>query len=191
MMSLVRRHLAPIFAANALVALTAVACAPPTDEPGSESIVSEEETGENHDGLSGSVTVGATLQTTGNLNFRTGPSTSNGVKYVLPNGTKVVAQQAAPSNGFYKVKHDGAIGWAHGSYLKVTQQPPSDGGGDDGGGSTVRDLAMQRAEAGVGFSYWWGHGRFRPEGPSSSNKGSCSGTCPNCSHSGSYGGDCS
>ncbi len=50
---------------------------------------------------------------------------------------------------------------------------------------------MARAKAGVGFSYWWGHGRFLSQGPSSSNAGSCSGNCPNCTHGGSYGGDCS
>ena len=66
-------------------------------------------------------------------------------------------------------------------------------GGSGGGttGSTKQDQAIARAKSAMGFSYWWGHGRFRPEGPTSSNKGSCSGSCPSCSHSGSYGGDCS
>ena len=50
---------------------------------------------------------------------------------------------------------------------------------------------MARAASGVGFSYWWGHGAYLPEGPSASNKGSCSGSCPDCTHSGAYGGDCS
>jgi hypothetical protein len=50
---------------------------------------------------------------------------------------------------------------------------------------------MARAQSAMGFSYWWGHGRFRPEGPTSSNAGTCSGSCPSCSHGGSYGGDCS
>lgn len=193
MMSLARR-LAPIFTASALAVLTAVACAPPSNDPGSETLVSEEETGENHDGLSGAVTVGAQLKTTGNLNFRTGPSTSKSVKYVLANGTTVVAQEASPTNGFYKVKHNGSVGWAHGSYLKLVSspQPPADDPSDDPQpGGSVRDVAMQRAQAGVGFSYWWGHGRFLDSGPTSANKGSCSGTCPNCSHSGQYGGDCS
>src|SRR6185503_6827106 len=57
--------------------------------------------------------------------------------------------------------------------------------------SGVRDTAIQRAKAGVGFSYWWGHGRWKADGATSSNKGSCSGSCPDCSHSGSYGADCS
>ena len=57
--------------------------------------------------------------------------------------------------------------------------------------TSKRDAAISRAKSAMGFSYWWGHARFRPEGPTSSNKGSCSGSCPSCSHSGSYGGDCS
>ena len=50
--------------------------------------------------------------------------------------------------------------------------------------------AIARAKSAVGFSYWWGHGRFLEAGPGG-KAGSCSGSCPNCSHSGSYGGDCS
>jgi len=69
--------------------------------------------------------------------------------------------------------------------------PDGGGGGGGGGSSSKRDDAIARAKSAMGFSYWWGHARFRPEGPTSSNKGSCSGSCPSCSHSGSYGGDCS
>lgn len=68
---------------------------------------------------------------------------------------------------------------------------PAAGGG---GGSSLPpaiEEAMNRAESGVGFSYWWGHGAFLPQGPDASSAGSCSGSCPSCSHSGQYGGDCS
>ncbi len=67
-------------------------------------------------------------------------------------------------------------------------------GSGAGGGATgnpEHDAALTRARAGVGFSYWWGHGRYLPEGPNASNAGSCSGGCPSCTHTGSYGGDCS
>jgi hypothetical protein len=40
----------------------------------------------------------------------------------------------------------------------------------------------------VKFSYWWGHGRWNS---TKSDLGSCSGSCPSCSHSGGYGADCS
>jgi hypothetical protein len=67
----------------------------------------------------------------------------------------------------------------------------SGAGGGSGGLDALHQAAQDRAKAGVGFSYWWGHGAYRPEGPSGSNAGSCSGSCPTCSHSGTYGGDCS
>jgi hypothetical protein len=52
----------------------------------------------------------------------------------------------------------------------------------------TRDEIIGIAKSGVGFSYWWGHGRWRLDG---AQHGSCSGSCPSCSHSGSYGADCS
>ncbi len=64
-------------------------------------------------------------------------------------------------------------------------------GGSGGSGTSVTQDAINRAKAGVGFSYWWAHGRFLPTGPTLSIAGSCSGNCPSCTHSGSYGGDCS
>lgn len=52
----------------------------------------------------------------------------------------------------------------------------------------TRAEIMERAGYGVGYSYWWGHGCWRTDGQS---LGSCSGSCPSCTHSGSYGADCS
>jgi len=52
----------------------------------------------------------------------------------------------------------------------------------------TRDEIVELAQYGVGYSYWWGHGAWRTDGAS---HGSCSGSCPDCSHSGSYGADCS
>ncbi len=51
-----------------------------------------------------------------------------------------------------------------------------------------RDEIIARAKTVVGYSYWWGHGKWRTDG---AQHGSCSGSCPSCSHSGSYGADCS
>jgi hypothetical protein len=67
--------------------------------------------------------------------------------------------------------------------------PPGGGGGS--GLDPAIQAAMDRAKAGVGFSYWWGHGAYLPQGPDASTAGSCSGSCPSCTHSGQYGGDCS
>ena len=46
---------------------------------------------------------------------------------------------------------------------------------------------MTRAESGVGFSYHWGGGCWSPGG----SHGACYGSCPNCTHSGEWGADCS
>jgi uncharacterized protein YgiM (DUF1202 family) len=138
------------------------------------------------EGSAGSIPVGTTLVSTTDVNLRKGPSTSDAIIHVVSQGSTVKVLDSTPQNGFYKVDHNGTVGWSFGQYYTE-----SAGGGGGGGGSSVRDAAIVRAKSGVGFSYWWGHGRFRPEGPNGSNNGSCSGSCPNCSHSGSYGGDCS
>ncbi len=137
--------------------------------------------------LSSSIPVGSTLKATANVNLRSGPSTSYKVLLVVPNGGKVTTvEKTSPQNGFYKVKYNGTVGYSHGNYYTLVSSPST-----GGTTSSARDAAIGRAKSAVGFSYWWGHARFRPQGPSSSTAGSCSGSCPSCSHSGSYGGDCS
>jgi hypothetical protein len=108
---------------------------------------------------------------------------------VIPEGSQVTLVAPDPVNGWYKIKHNGTTGWSSGKYYTVVEIA-GEGGGDQPA-TTARDTAIERAKAGKGFSYWWGHGRWRPEGVTASTKGSCSGSCPDCSHSGSYGADCS
>lgn len=110
-------------------------------------------------------------------------------------------------------------GWASGKYMALpeayvlgtcgsdTPSPPPDAGTPvivdaggnptpvDAGGGTLPPAApaavddiLARAKLAVGYSYWWGHGAWRSDGI---NHGSCSGNCPNCSHGGAYGADCS
>lgn len=132
--------------------------------------------------------IGTLLETTADLNLRDAPSTAGKVLRVMPNGSQVVTVNVTTSqNGFLNVKHSGLEGWAAAKYLKKVVPPPSNGGGS----AAPTDAAVARAKAGVGFSYWWGHGRWLASGPTSSNKGTCSGNCPSCSHGGSYGADCS
>jgi uncharacterized protein YraI len=144
-----------------------------TDGRGAESVV-------------GTVAAGAQLRTTANLNLRSSPSTSARILHVIPKGSLVTVVSGTPKSGWYNIKHGGQAGWGYGVYL---DKVASSGGG--GGGSTAIDAGIARAKAGVGFSYWWGHGRWSSSGPTASTKGSCSGSCPSCSHSGSYGADCS
>jgi Bacterial SH3 domain len=183
--------------------LTLSACAPGTGDAGSTELTgAEEKSGADGDPISGSIPAGSTLTATTGVNLRTGPSTSDKILHVVPSGASVTLLDSNPQNGFYHVKHNGTSGWSFGKYY--TGQSSGDGGDPNndpsgggnnppngGGQSGPRADAIARAKAGVGFSYWWGHGRFLPGGPSSANKGSCSGSCPSCSHKGSYGGDCS
>lgn len=52
----------------------------------------------------------------------------------------------------------------------------------------TRQEIIKTGQIATGFSYWWGKGRF-----STANvfRGTCSGNCGSCTHSGDYGGDCS
>jgi uncharacterized protein YraI len=127
------------------------------------------------------------------LNLRSGPGTSNSILLAMPCGTEV-AVVGGPTNGWWNVKDGATTGWSSGSYLVAASAfDPSVCGGDGGGGgdaatgSTVADI-FARAKLGVGYSYYWGHGSWRSDGQTI---GSCSGTCPSCTHTGQYGADCS
>jgi len=178
---------AATLAIGSLMGLAACVAAP-SDVDSEELVGASEDVAATEDSISGSVPVGSTLQSTTGVNLRTGPSTSYSVLHVVPNGAKVTVVSSTPQNGFYKIKHDGTTGWSYGAYYKLVSSGSTGGGTTS---STARDAAIARAKSAVGFSYWWGHGRFRTEGATSSTKGTCSGSCPSCSHSGSYGGDCS
>lgn len=158
----------------------------------SDLLSSAEENGTSAEAVTAAYPVGTTLRTTANLNLRTGPSTRNSVILVMPNGSTVTTLQSSPQDGWYNVRFNGHNGWAYGGYLRLVSTPSGSGGSGSGSSSsTALENAMARARAGVGFSYWWGHGRWSMSGPTSSTRGACSGSCPSCSHSGSYGADCS
>jgi hypothetical protein len=148
--------------------------------------------------------IGSILATTAGLNLRTGPSTSNSIRLVIPNGGHVTTVNVtAPSGGWYNIKYNGVEGWSSGQYLTLvsTPAPPPSGGGTGGGSasggtadlsSETRDGAVLRAKSAVHGSYWWGHGKWYPNNVDGNNQNaSCTGSCPNCSHSGSSGADCS
>jgi len=175
-------RLAALFILPLTIAAAQGCSAAPDGEDDSEELVGAEETDTFEGAASGSHPVGTTMTTTANLNLRSGPSTDKSIFHVIPQGAKVTLVASDPVNGWYNIDHDGTVGWSSGQYLTVS---------DGGQSSSAREAAIGRAKSAKGFSYWWGHARFRPEGPTNANKGSCSGSCPSCSHSGSYGGDCS
>jgi len=122
----------------------------------------------------------ATVTATDGLNLRSGPSASDSIILVMPHGATVSV--TGYSGGWYKVNYAGHTGWCSGMYLSADA-----GGAASPGGSTAVDHAIARAQSGVGFSYHWGGGCWSPGGA----HGACYGSCPNCSHSGEWGADCS
>jgi len=184
-----RRLSLSIAAATAAIVGMSMLPACTGDDSSEELIGANEDIGSTSEGVSGTIAVGSTLKSTTNVNLRTGPSTSYSILHVVASGSKVTVEASAPKNGFYKIKHNGVVGWSSGKYYTTVSASGSTG--STGDISAVRQAALDRGKSVVGFSYWWGHGRFKPEGSTSSTKGSCSGSCPSCSHSGSYGADCS
>src|SRR5215217_5969041 len=144
--------LAGALAAGSIVALGA--CAPESGEgdevDSAELVGAPDDATTDEAALTSTLFVGAPLKTTSDLNLRTGPATTNSVIHVIPSGSVVTLVQAAPSDGWYKIDHDGSIGWSSGTYLAAVSAS-----------SAPRDAAISRAISAVGFSYFWGHGRFR------------------------------
>jgi hypothetical protein len=146
----------------------------------------DESVGSSQNALTGCLAYNTTLQVTAtSLNLRSGPSTSYGIVTSMPNGALVptLDNPSCDSGGWYRVSYSGITGWASGTYLVVYTAP-----------AATRDAAITRAEGGtsgaaggVGFSYWWGHGVWK----AAQATGSCTGDCGSCTHSGSYGADCS
>lgn len=127
--------------------------------------------------ISGDLAFGTRLVTTGDLNLRTGPGTSYAIRAVMPKGETVRVVRTTPTSGWYNINYDGLVGWASGSYLDVSLVP-----------SGSRQAAIARGISVWGFSYHWAGGDWDP---TSQSPGSCTGSCPDCTHSGTNGADCS
>jgi cell wall-associated NlpC family hydrolase len=145
------------------------------------------------------------------LNLRRAPNTNAEIILTMPKGA--VVELLAQSGPWFSVSYDQKLGWAHGSWLaplsgSAPSPPPGSSGSSGSSGGTGTDPgpsgsgaapgpsgtstpieeAIARAESGLGFSYHWGGGCWQP---GSSSHGACYGSCPNCSHSGKWGADCS
>lgn len=147
----------------------------------------------------GAIAVGGVARVTADsLNLRTGAGTTNPVILVMPCGARVDVA-GGPDMGWWMVKYMTQTGWASGKYLVAESAfspamcaRPADMAGmqpapDGGLAPEVRDI-FDRAKLGVGYSYYWGHGSWRADGQ---QHGTCTGSCPSCTHGGSYGADCS
>lgn len=140
-------------------------------------------------------TMGATMRVTASaLNLRSGAGTTNAILTSMPCGAQVTVL-GGPLNGWWNVRYQSASGWASGAYLVAD----ADFDAATCGGTMMTtpptpsmspevSRIFELARSGVGYSYYWGHGSWGTDG---SEHGSCSGSCPSCSHSGRYGADCS
>lgn len=126
------------------------------------------------------------------LNLRSGVGASAAILTTMPCGTQLAVldgPSTTPAAGWWNVQDGATTGWASGRYLvaEAAFTPAMCGGGNTDGGSGVDDI-FARAKLAVGYSYYWGHGSWRDD---ATLPGSCSGSCPSCTHAGQYGADCS
>ena len=110
------------------------------------------------------------------------PCTSHAIILTMPHGATV--NVVGGSGGWYKVTYSRPhrlvrrhLSHARGRRRRLAKAAQS-----------AADKAIARAQTGVGFSYHWGGGCWNP---GSSAHGACYGSCPSCSHSGTWGADCS
>lgn len=142
--------------------------------------------------------MGATMRVTASsLNLRSGVGTSNPIVTTMSCGTRVTVL-GGPTSGWWNIRSGTFTGWASGAYLVAdtafdpsvcgdTPVPTMDAGTSPTTPPEVSQI-FSLARGAVGYSYYWGHGSWRTDG---SEHGSCSGSCPSCSHTGRYGADCS
>ncbi|MFO0743283.1 MAG: SH3 domain-containing protein [Labilithrix sp.] len=136
-------------------------------------------------------------KTTKAVNLRLDASADASVVSIVPEGMILSIVSSKATDGFYNVDWNGVSGYVSARYLtpEGSLSTLSDADGLeaeidlDGDPSPANTIA--RAKAAMGFSYYWGGGAWLAAGPTSSTKGSCTGSCPSCTHRGSYGADCS
>lgn len=131
-------------------------------------------------GADGGLPTGAVWRATTDVNLRKGPGTAFDVVLVVPRTGLSAALAGGPTDGFLHLSYAGREGWSSARYHEPAP---------DGSSAALGSTFVDRAKAAVGFSYWWGHGRWSSDG--TAEKGGCTGSCPDCTHTGGNGADCS
>jgi hypothetical protein len=126
------------------------------------------------------IAAGDELRATTDVNLRAGPGTSYGVILVIPS-TGVSKALAAEDGGWVQVDYAARSGYTASRYEQVVPA---------GSGADLGSTFISRGTQSVGFNYWWGGGAWSSNAAIAPG-GSCTGTCPSCTHTGSYGSDCS
>jgi len=118
------------------------------------------------------------------VNLRSSPSSDAVVSMIVPADAEVTLLQSGLENGFYKVSYQGREGWVYGAYLSQAVEF-----GQTSNALTLQeiDYVVARTAPAMGYSYWWGGSQWG----CGIAAGWCSGSCPDCSHGGGGGSDCS
>lgn len=144
----------------------------------------------------------AEAKTTKAVNLRRAPSADPSedasVISIVPQGMILSLVSANATNGFYNVDWNGVTGYVSAAYLTpegslstLDSEDAQEAAAVDIDGPPSPENTIARAKAAMGFSYFWGGGAWLADGPTASTKGSCTGSCPSCTHKGAYGADCS
>ncbi len=85
------------------------------------------------------------------LNLRSGPSTSDSVRAVMPAGS-FVTLTGESANGFLSVSYNGIAGWAYAAFLDTgDNQPPAPDPGSGTGAATTTTALNLRGGPGTGY----------------------------------------
>jgi hypothetical protein len=134
------------------------------------------------------------------LNLRDGAGTTFNILTSMPCGTEVDVLGGPMNVYWWNVRYGMQSGWASGKYLVPSASfdpavcmmslAPDGGSAPDAAvsGTVTAASIFALAKSAVGYSYYWGHGSWRAD---HTQLGTCTGTCPSCSHTGQYGADCS
>src|SRR5258706_9762599 len=126
------------------------------------------------------IRIGDEVTATADVNLRTGPGTTNAVVLVIPR-TGISKATSNEEAGWVKVVYAAREGYTSAHYQQIV--PP-------GTGADLGSTFIARGKQSVGFDYWWGHGAWTTDATAMPG-GTCAGSCPNCTHTGTYGADCS
>ena len=131
-------------------------------------------------GVTIGIQAGDEIGATSDVNLRTGPGTANPVILVIPR-TGVSKASASESGGWVKAVYAAREGYTSAKYQEIV--PP-------GSGADLGSTFIARGKQSVGFDYWWGHGAWSTDATTQPG-GTCTGSCPSCTHTGTMGADCS
>ncbi|HZI13122.1 MAG TPA: SH3 domain-containing protein [Myxococcus sp.] len=124
------------------------------------------------------------LSVTAPVNLRETASREGSLLMVVPADAEVTSLGAS-EQGYYKVSFGGFEGWAYGAYLRPV--PAEFGQSTNALTLTEIDYVVNRTAPAMTYSYWWGGSKWG----CGLGYGSCSGSCPSCTHYGEGGADCS